>query len=167
VADTSARKSARPAKALRWAALGPGAGMPGPAAALEWNREQALSSMVHDVHGLHAYVMLFVTVLLVGVFAFMFFSVYSHRKSKGYGTEHFHENTTVEFFWTVIPALVLVAIAWPVAKTVVAQNSTSNPGITVKVTGYPWLRGYDFSMGESAGISGRSTTTMISVFMKA
>ncbi len=129
------------------------------AAALEWNLQPAVSSIAHDIHGLHEYVMILVTVLFVGVFGFMFYSVYAHRKSRGHKAEQFHENTTVEIIWTVIPAIILIIIAWPVTKTVVAQKDTTNPDITIKVTGYQWKWGYDYIKGEGEGISFISTTT--------
>jgi len=87
------------------------------------------------------------------VFGFMFWSVYAHRKSKGHAAEQFHENTTVEILWTVIPAIILVIIAWPVTKTVIAQKDTSAPDLTIKVTGYQWKWGYDYIKGEGEGIS--------------
>ena len=82
-----------------------------------------------------------------------FLSALAHRKSKGHAAEQFHENTTVEILWTVIPAIILVAIAWPVTKVVIAQKDTSAPDITVKVTGYQWKWGYDYIKGEGEGIS--------------
>ena len=159
MAVMSARKSARPAKAALWAALVVGAGLPGMAAALEWNLQPAASGIAQSIHGLHEYIMLLVTILFVGVFGFMFYSVYAHRKSKGHKAEEFHENTTVEIIWTVIPAIILVVIAWPVTKTVVAQKDTSNPDLTIKVTGYQWKWGYDYIKGEGEGISFISTAT--------
>jgi cytochrome c oxidase subunit 2 len=71
--------------------------------------------------------------------------------------EQFHENTTVEMLWTVIPALILIVIAWPVTKTVIAQKDTSAPDLTIKVTGYQWKWGYDYLKGEGEGISFVST----------
>jgi len=91
------------------------------------------------------------------VFGFMFYSCYAHRKSKGHPAAQFHENTTVEILWTVIPAVILVAIAWPVTKTVIAQKDTSAPDVTIKVTGYQWKWGYDYLRGEGEGISFIST----------
>jgi heme/copper-type cytochrome/quinol oxidase subunit 2 len=77
-----------------------------------------------------------IIVIFVGVFGFMFYACYAHRKSKGHKAEQFHENTTVEIIWTVIPAVILIVIAWPTTRVVVAQKNTSAPDLTVKVTGY-------------------------------
>jgi len=127
------------------------------ALALEWNLRPAGSKLADDIHGLHEYVMILCTVIFVGVFSFMFWSVYAHRKAKGHKAAQFHENTTIEILWTVIPAIILVIIALPATRTVVAQKDTSNPDLTIKVTGYQWKWGYDYVKGEGEGISFIST----------
>ncbi|MGH8432425.1 MAG: cytochrome c oxidase subunit II, partial [Solimonas sp.] len=63
----------------------------------------------------------------------------------------------VEIAWTVIPALILIVIAWPTTRVLVAQKDTSNPDLTIKVTGYQWKWGYDYVKGEGEGISFVST----------
>jgi len=102
-------------------------------------------------------VMVLCTAIFVGVFGFMFWACYAHRKSKGHQAAQFHENTTVEILWTVIPAVILVGIAWPTTRVLVAQKDTSNPDITIKVTGYQWKWGYDYVKGEGEGINFIST----------
>jgi cytochrome c oxidase subunit 2 len=123
----------------------------GLAMGLEWNLQPAASRIADDIHGLHEYVMILVTVIFVGVFGFMFWACYAHRKSKGHKAEQFHENTTVEIIWTVIPALILIVIAWPATSVLIAQRDTSNPDITIKVTGYQWKWGYDYVKGRGRG----------------
>jgi len=142
-----------------FAAVG-GMAFSGLALALEWNLRPAGSKIAADIHSLHEYVMILCTVIFIGVFAFMFYSVYAHRKSKGHKAAQFHENTTVEILWTVIPAVILVGIALPTTRTVVAQKDTSNPALTIKVTGYQWKWGYDYVKGEGEGISFISTLSI-------
>src|SRR3990172_11090819 len=151
MASKPARSFATRAAMVLAAAIG--ATFAGLALALEWNLQPAGSKLAGDIHGLHEYVMILCTVIFVGVFGFMFWACYAHRKSKGHKAANFHENTTVEFLWTVIPMFILVIIAWPVTKTVIAQKDTSNADITVKVTGYQWKWGYDYVRGEGEGIS--------------
>ena len=153
------RKSAR-GVALRAGlilALFAGLGFSGLAGAIEWNLRPAGSKLAADIHELHEYVMLLCTLIFVGVFGFMFYAVWKHRKSVGHKAEQFHENTTVEIAWTVIPALILIVIAWPTTRVVVAQKDTSNPDLTIKVTGYQWKWGYEYVKGEGEGISFVST----------
>ncbi|MGH8764547.1 MAG: cytochrome c oxidase subunit II [Burkholderiales bacterium] len=137
--------------AAGWAAI-LGLVFSGAALAIEWNLRPAGSKLAQDIHDLHEYVMLLVTVIFVGVFGFMFYACWAHRKSVGHKAAQFHENTTVEILWTVIPALILIGIAWPTTRTVIAQKDTSNPDITIKVTGYQWKWGYDYVKGEGEGI---------------
>lgn len=145
--------------ASKWARRGAGwvAGMLGMAlcslaTAAEWDLQQAASPIAAEIHDLHNYVMLIIIVIFVGVFGVMFYAIFAHRKSKGHKAAQFHENTTAEVLWTVIPALILVAIAVPATKTVIWQKDTSSPDITIKATGYQWKWGYDYVQGEGKGI---------------
>jgi cytochrome c oxidase subunit 2 len=139
-------------RAARWAAAAFLAAFSGLARALEWNLQPPATPIAADVHSLHEYVMIVVIVIFIGVFAVMFWSVYAHRKAKGHQAAQFHENTMVEMLWTVIPLIILIFIAWPATKTVIAQKDTSNADITVKATGMQWKWGYDYVKGEGEGI---------------
>jgi len=121
--------------------------------ALAWYFQEAASPIAQDIDHLHQYVMWLIIVIFVGVFGFMFYACFAHRKSRGHPAEQFHENTTVEILWTIIPALILIVIAWPVTKVVIAQKDTSSPDLTIKATGYQWKWGYDYLKGEGEGIS--------------
>jgi cytochrome c oxidase subunit II len=125
----------------------------GAAHAIAWYFQTPASDMARDIDQLHQYIMWLIIVIFVGVFGFMFWACYAHRKSKGHQAEQFHENTTVEILWTVIPAIILVIIAWPVTKTVIAQKDTTAADLTIKATGYQWKWGYDYLKGEGEGIS--------------
>ena len=133
------------------------AAVSGSAHAIAWYFQTPASKMAAEIDWLHQVVMWIILVIFVGVFGFMFYACYAHRRSVGHKAEQFHENTTVEILWTVIPALILIVIAWPVTKTVIAQKDTSAPDLTIKVTGYQWKWGYDYLKGEGEGISFVST----------
>ena len=115
-----------------------------------------IASEIYDLHMLMMYVIL---VIFCVVFGVMFYSIYAHRKSVGHQAAQFHENTTVEIIWTVIPFLILVGMAWPATKTLIAFKDTSNPDITIKATGYQWKWGYDYVKGEGEGIGFLSALT--------
>src|SRR5678809_248424 len=119
----------------------------------EWNLPPPVTPIAHEIFELHAIIFWICVVIFFVVFGAMGYSIYAHRKSKGHVAEQFHENTTVEILWTIIPAIILVVIAWPVTKVVIAQKDTSSPDITIKVTGYQWKWGYDYIKGEGEGIS--------------
>jgi len=129
----------------------------GAAHAVAWYFQSPVSRIAADIDWLHQVVMWLIIAIFAAVFGAMFYACYAHRKSRGHKAEQFHENTVVELVWTVIPAIILVAIAWPATKVVIAQKDTSAPDITVKVTGYQWKWGYDYVKGEGEGIRFLST----------
>jgi cytochrome c oxidase subunit 2 len=95
----------------------------------------------------------------VAVFGVMFYSIYAHRKSKGHQPADFHESTSLEIAWTVVPFLIVVVIGVYATPIVMAQKDTTNADITVKATGYQWKWGYDYLKGEGQGIAFYSTLT--------
>jgi len=109
-----------------------------------YNLQPPASRIAQDVFSLHNLIMLVCLGIFVVVFGAMFYSLIKHRKSKGHQAAHFHENTTVEVVWTVIPFLILMGMAYPAAKVVIDMKDTSNPDLTIKVTGYQWKWGYDY-----------------------
>ena len=156
-APPGARSVAHSKFLARWAAALAAVAVSGTAMAAEWNLQPPVTPIAADIHHVHEYVMLLVTIIFVGVFGFMFYSIYAHRKSKGHKAAQFHENVTVEILWTVIPAIILVLIVIPVTKVVIAQKDTANSDITIKATGYQWKWGYEYLKGEGAGIAFLST----------
>jgi len=143
----------RGVKLLSLIAAVSGLALSGSAHALEWYFQPAVTPIARDIDELHQYVMWLIIVIFIGVFGAMFYSCYAHRKSVGHKAAQFHENTTVELIWTIIPAIILVIIAWPVTKVVIAQKDTSAADLTIKATGYQWKWGYDYINGEGEGIS--------------
>ncbi len=122
-------------------------------AAYQWNLPSPVTRVADQIYDLHLVMMAIIMVIFVGVFGVMFYSIYAHRRSVGHKAEHFHENTTVEIIWTVIPFIVLIGMAWPATKTLIGLKDTSTPDITIKATGYQWKWGYDYLKGEGENIS--------------
>ena len=113
-------------------------------AALEYNLQPPVTPIGEQIFDLHVYIMWICVVIFVGVFAVMFYSIFAHRKSQGHQAAQFHENTMVEVVWTVIPFLILVFMALPATRTILAMKDTTVPDMTIKVTGYQWKWGYDY-----------------------
>ncbi|WP_407702858.1 cytochrome c oxidase subunit II [Thiobacillus sedimenti] len=109
-----------------------------------YNLQPPVSEVARDIFHLHNLIMMVCIGIFIVVFATMFYSLVKHRKSSGHQAAHFHENTTVEIIWTVIPFIILVGMAYPAAKVVIEMKDTSNPDMTVKITGYQWKWGYDY-----------------------
>ena len=118
------------------------------------NMPVGVTPISKEVYGLHMMIFWVCCVIGAAVFAVMFYSMWAHRKSKGAKAADFHESTTVEIIWTTVPLLILIAMAIPAAKTLIAMEDTSDAEVTVKVTGYQWKWHYEYL---DSGISFFST----------
>ena len=119
----------------------------------QMNMQLPVTGVGADIYSLHNLMMSICLVIFVGVFGVMFYSVFKHRKSLGHKPATFHESTAVEIAWTIVPFLIVIGMALPATKTVVALKDTSNADITIKATGMQWKWGYDYLNGEGEGIS--------------
>jgi cytochrome c oxidase subunit 2 len=144
-------------KGLRLSAAAAGWLAAGTALANQYNLEAPQSIIAREIYDLHTLIMWIIVVIFVVVFGAMTWAIVMHRKSVGHKAAQFHENTTVEIIWTVIPFFILIGMAWPATKTIISMKDTSNPDITIKATGYQWKWGYDYLLGEGKGISFYST----------
>ncbi|MCY9804205.1 cytochrome c oxidase subunit II [Vibrio scophthalmi] len=100
-----------------------------------------ISGQVYDLHMLIFYICCAIALIVFGA---MFYSIFKHRKSKGAVAAHFHESTKVEIIWTVIPIIILIAMAIPATKTLVAMEDTTQSDLTVKITGSQWKWHYSY-----------------------
>jgi cytochrome c oxidase subunit 2 len=133
--------------------------MPGGPARYQLNLQAPATKVAEEVAVLHWMMLAICLVIFVAVFGVMFYSIYKHRKSLGHKSASFHESTTVEIIWTVVPLLIVIGMALPATKTVVAMKDTTNADLTIKVTGYQWKWGYDYIKGEGEGIAFMQTLT--------
>jgi cytochrome c oxidase subunit 2 len=131
--------------------------LPGGPGVNQIDLHEPVTQIARDERWLHYYVMIICTVIFIGVFGVMFWSILKHRKSLGHKAANFHESTTVEIIWTVIPFLLVIAMALPATKVVVAMKDTTSADLTIKATGYQWKWGYDYLKGEGEGIGFLST----------
>jgi cytochrome c oxidase subunit 2 len=83
-------------------------------------------------------------VIGVGVFTAIFYSIFKFRKSKGAVAAQWHESTTVEVLWTIVPFIILIVMAVPATKALVMMEDVSKSDITIKVTGYQWKWHYAY-----------------------
>jgi cytochrome c oxidase subunit 2 len=110
----------------------------------QFNLQPPDSSIAQRIYDLHSLILLICLIIFIAVFGTMFYALFKHRKSVGHEAHHFHENTTVEVIWTIIPFLILIGMAWPATRTILAQKDTSDPDLTIKITGYQWKWEYDY-----------------------
>jgi cytochrome c oxidase subunit 2 len=126
---------------------------PGGPAVLQMNFQPPVTQIAQQIYDLHHLMLIICLVIFLAVFGVMFYSILKHRKSLGHKSASFHESTGVEIAWTVVPFLIVIGMALPATKTVVAMKDTSNADLTIKVTGMQWKWGYDYLNGEGSGIS--------------
>jgi cytochrome c oxidase subunit 2 len=131
--------------------------LPGGPAVRQLNLHAAATRIAAEISWLHWFMLITCTVIFLAVFSVMFYSIWKHRKSVGHKPANFHESVTVEVIWTIIPFLIVIGMALPATKVLVASKDTSNADITIKATGYQWKWGYDYINGEGLGVSFMST----------
>ena len=132
-------------------------GAPGALAEYGLNLPRGVTPISQEAYDMHMLIFWVCVVIAVLVFGVMFYSIFSHRKSKGAVAAQFHESTTVEILWTIVPFLILVGMAVPATKALVSMEDTSNSDLSIKVTGYQWKWGYEYIDDDISFISSLAT----------
>ena len=131
--------------------------LPGGPAVNQLNLHPAVTQIAQEQHWLHWFMMIICVAIFVAVFGVMFYSILKHRKSVGHKAANFHESTAVEIAWTIVPFVIVIGMALPATKVLVAQKDTTGADLTIKATGMQWKWGYDYIKGEGEGIGFVST----------
>lgn len=131
--------------------------LPGGPAVHQLNFGPPVTKIAEAQIDLHWMLLIICSLIFLGVFGVMFYSILNHRKSRGAKSANFHESTVIEVTWTIVPFLIVIGMAAPATKVIMAQKDTSNPDLTIKATGYQWKWGYDYLAGEGEGIGFLST----------
>ena len=108
------------------------------------NMSPGVTEIGADIFELHMLIMWICVVIGVAVFAVMFYSIYAHRKSKGHQASQFHESTKVEVAWTVVPFLILIAMAVPATSTLLEVYDNDEAELDILITGYQWKWRYEY-----------------------
>ena len=131
--------------------------LPGGPSVRQLDLPTPVTAIARDQQWLHWFMMILCVVIFLAVFAVMFYSIWKHRKSVGHKAATFHESVTVEIIWTIVPFVIVILMALPATKVVVAMKDTTNADLTIKATGMQWKWGYDYIKGEGEGIAFVST----------
>ncbi len=123
----------------------------------QYNLHPPASAIADDQQWMHNFMLVICVIIFLLVFGVMFYSIVMHRKSRGVRAANFHESTTVEIAWTVVPFIIVILMALPATRVVVAMKDTSSADLTIKATGIQWKWGYDYLKGEGEGIGFVST----------
>lgn len=110
----------------------------------QYNLTEGVTSVSKSVYDLHMLIFYICCIIGVIVFGAMFISMYLHRKSRGVQASQFHESLKLELVWTIIPALILVAMAWPATRVLVDIYDTDNAELDIIITGHQWKWQYEY-----------------------
>ena len=127
--------------------------MPGGPRVNQFNLPDGVTQIARDIQWLHWMLLIVCAAIFVGVFGTMVYSLIMHRKSRHPTPAQFHEHIGVEIAWTVVPFIIVIAMALPATRTVVAMKDTTSADLTVKVTGYQWKWGYEYVDGPAQGVN--------------
>lgn len=104
----------------------------GAARANQYNLPETHSIIAREIYDLHTLIMWIIVGIFVVVFGAMTYAIVRHRKSVGHKATQFHKYTTVEIVWTIIPFFILIGMAYPAIKTLIAMKDPSRPELTIK-----------------------------------
>jgi len=110
-----------------------------------------------EQYNLHSTILWIILGIAIVVYGVIIYSIIHHRKSKGHKAAEFHESVSVEIIWTILPFVILIAIAVPATGTLIRMHDTSTPDMTVKITGYQWKWKYDYIEDNISFFSNLST----------
>lgn len=130
------------------------------------NLRPGVTPIAQEAYSLHMLILWVCVAIAVVVFGAMFYSIIKHRKSKGAVAAQFHESTAVEIAWTIVPFLILIGMAIPATKALIAMEDTTNSDISIKVTGYQWKWQYEY-LGEDVGFFSTLATPKEQIFNTA
>ncbi|WP_019613976.1 cytochrome c oxidase subunit II [Psychromonas ossibalaenae] len=110
----------------------------------QFNMRHGVTDISENVYQLHMTIFLICCVIALLVFGVMFWAIWHHRQSKGVKPALFHESTKIEILWTAVPFVILIAMAVPATKTLIAMEDTSKADLTVKITASQWKWHYQY-----------------------
>ncbi len=114
------------------------------AADMPLNMTQGVTEISGRVYNLHMIILYICCAIGLVVFGVMIYSMINHRKSRGAVAANFHESTKVEIAWTVVPFIILILMAIPATKTLIAMEDPSDADLTIKITGSQWKWHYSY-----------------------
>ncbi len=145
------------AKRLAKLALGPvlmlAAALAGAAEVNQMDMSPGVTEVGREIYQLHSLILGICVVIGVVVFGVMFWSIIYHRKSRGVKPATFHESTSVEIAWTVVPFLILIGMAVPATSTLLEIYDNEDAELDILVTGYQWKWKYEYLDGDGDNVS--------------
>jgi cytochrome c oxidase subunit 2 len=108
------------------------------------NMPQGVTTGSREIYGLHMLILWVCVFIAAGVYLAMIVAIVRFRKSAGATPAKFTHNTTAEVIWTVIPAVILIALAVPAGRSLVRLEDPRDSDLTIRITGYQWQWHYEY-----------------------
>ncbi|MCC4307308.1 cytochrome c oxidase subunit II [Alcanivorax marinus] len=108
------------------------------------NLRPGVTAVSQEVYDLHTTILWIVTIIGLLVFGLILISMIRHRRSRHPNPATFHEHVFLEVLWTVIPFIILIAMAVPATRVLIELDDSSDAELTVKVTGHRWKWEYEY-----------------------
>lgn len=126
------------------------------------NMPLGVTPISQSIYHLHMLIFWICVAIGILVFSVMFYAIIHHRKSKGAVAAQFHESTVVELIWTLIPFIILVAMAVPATKVLIKMDDTKDADLSIKITGFMWRWQYDY-LGENVSFMSNLKTPHLQI----
>ncbi len=121
------------------------------------NMTRGITDISNEVFELHMLIFWICVAIGVLVFGVMFYSMYAHTRKKNPVPATFDDNHKLEIAWTIIPFLILIAMAIPASKTLIKMYDDTAGDINIQVTGYQWKWQYRYLEDEVSFFSNLAT----------
>lgn len=107
--------------------------------------QDGASSTFYGILSLHDHIMFYLIIVLIGVTWFLISIIYdSIGKNDKLVYKYNNHGTLVEIIWTITPAFILLAIAFPSFKLLYLMDEVIDPAVTFKAIGYQWYWQYEY-----------------------
>ncbi|KAL7410567.1 cytochrome C oxidase subunit II, transmembrane domain-containing protein [Mrakia frigida] len=111
----------------------------------QYGFQDGASVTMEGITELHNAVMYFVVAIMVGVVYAMGAILYRFRISKNpISSKYLNHGTLIELIWTITPAFVLIAVAFPSFRLLYLMDEVISPALTLKVMGHQWYWSYEY-----------------------
>ena len=121
------------------------------------NMTEGVTPISREIYSLHMDIFWWCVGIGVVVFGVMFYTMIAHRKSRGAKAANFHESTTLEIIWTIIPFVILIIMAVPATSSLIKIYDTKESDLDIVITGYQWKWKYEYLGKEVSFFSNLST----------
>jgi cytochrome c oxidase subunit 2 len=122
-----------------------------------YNFPRPVTGIAEEILTLHNLIFFICVAIFLVVFGVMFYALFAHRKSRGHKAAKFHDNVVLEVIWTIVPFVILIAMAIPSTATLLRMDDVSKSDMTVKITGYQWKWKYEYLDSDLSFFSNLST----------